>query len=45
MSDKDGEKQDSSASKQDTGKTESQQKPTPANRGRTFSGTGVEKKG
>lgn len=45
MSDKDGEKKDSSASEQDTSNTESQQKPTPVNHGRTFSGTGTEKRG
>lgn len=44
MSDNSKDKKDSSASKQDTGKTESQQK-EPVNHGRTFSGTGVEKKG
>jgi len=44
MSDDKKAEQDSSAKEQDSSKTESQPK-QPANRGRTFSGTGVEKKG
>ena len=45
MSGEDKDKKDSSASKEDSSKTESQQKPTSVNRGRTFSGTGTEKRG
>lgn len=40
----DEKQQDSSAQEQDSRKTEKQQTP-PSNRGRTFSGTGVEKRG